>query len=180
MSNKNFNDFTHLNYNYRNIKESKYNEYVDKIKILENTLHVLIQLNNKRKIEEEKNKLKIKNEIEESLNELKKEMENHKKNMIDKIDNFFNEMQSNFIYVINNKKQVNANIYNQIEQFKNIIKTQIVKIKEESNNLNIKNKENIENIKEEFNSYIFILLILNNIYLIICSIYVKDIVMLMK
>ena len=55
------------------------NEYEEKIRLLEKTFATLILLNNKRKIENEKNKIKIKYEIDNSLQEMKKEIQNHKK-----------------------------------------------------------------------------------------------------
>ena len=83
MSNYNFQNFTPHNYSYKRLSLENnneiINEYEEKIKLLEKTFATLILLNNKRKIENEKNKIKIKYEIDNSLQEMKKEIQNHKK-----------------------------------------------------------------------------------------------------
>ena len=119
------------------------NEYEEKIRLLEKTFATLILLNNKRKIENEKNKIKIKYEIDNSLQEMKKEIQNHKKKMIIKIDDCFYKIQNNIIYMRNNNKLINSNICAQIEKSKYFLLNDIPKIYEESNKLNIENKENI-------------------------------------
>ena len=129
-------------------------EYEKKIIYLEKKFELLEQLNNKKNLEREKNKIKIKNQLNKSFNEIKFDIENHKNNMINKIDECFSEIQNAIIYMIQNKKLINSNDFIQMEKLNEIIKSEIPKIYQISNNLNIKNKENIEKIKIIFNNEI--------------------------
>ena len=131
--------------NYLMIKE-----YEKKIIYLEKSFELLVQLNNKKNLEREKNKIKIKNELDKAYKEIKFDIETHKSKMISKIDECFSQIQNVFIYMIQNKKTINNKNYIQMEKLNDIIKNEIPKIYQVSNNLSIKNKENIEKIKSLF------------------------------
>ena len=131
--------------NYLMIKE-----YEKKIIYLEKSFELLVQLNNKKNLEREKNKIKIKNELDKAYKEIKFDIETHKSKMINKIDECFSQIQNVFIYMIQNKKTINNKNYIQMEKLNDIIKNEIPKIYQVSNNLSIKNKENIEKIKSLF------------------------------
>ena len=166
MSKYDFNTISPLNYNYGktllNRQNNTINEYEKKAKMLQQTFASLIQLNNNRKIENEKNKIIIKKEIENSLIEMKNEIQNHKIQMIRKIDDCFSQIQNNIICMRNNKKLNYNNIYEQIQNLKLFLQKEIPKIYDDSNQLNIQNKENINNIKKEVD--IELNNIKNNIY----------------
>ena len=131
--------------NYLMIKE-----YEKKIIYLEKSFELLVQLNNKKNLEREKNKIKIKNELDKAYKEIKFDIETHKSKMISKIDEGFSQILNVFIYMIQNKKTINNKNYIQMEKLNDIIKNEIPKIYQVSNNLSIKNKENIEKIKSLF------------------------------
>ena len=131
--------------NYMMVKE-----YEKKIIYLEKSFELLVQLNNKKNLEREKNKIKIKNELDKAYKEIKLDIETHKNNMINKIDDCFSQIQNVFIYMIQNKKTINNSNYILMEKLNDIIKNEIPKIYQISNNLSIKNKENIEKIKNIF------------------------------
>ena len=130
------------------------NEYEKKISYLEKTFELLIKLNEKKNLEREKNKIKIKQEIDTALKEIKLYIENHKNNMIYKIDNYFSQIQKSVLYMIQNKDIVNNNNYTQLDKLNEIIKNEIPKIYQISNNLSIKNKENVAKIKNIFDNEI--------------------------
>ena len=125
-------------------------EYENKISYLEKTFETLVKLNEKKNLEREKNNLKIKKEINNSLKEIKLYIENHKNNMIYKIDNYFSQIQNSVLYMIQNKDVINNNNYIQLDKLNDIIKNEIPKIYQISNNLSVKNKENVEKIKNIF------------------------------
>ena len=75
-------------------------EYEKKIAYLEKTFELLVKLNEKNNLDREKNKLKIKKEIDNALKEIQLYIENHKNNMIYKIDNYFSQIQNSVIYMI--------------------------------------------------------------------------------
>ena len=126
-------------------------EYEEKILYLQKMFELLVQLNVKKNIEKEKGKAKIQNELQKAYKEIKSIMEIHKNNMINKIDDYFTQIQNAIIYKIQNKKLINNNNYIQMEKLNDIIKNQIPKVYEISNQLNIKNKENVESLKKIFN-----------------------------
>ena len=111
-------------------------------------------MNIKKNLEKEKGDKRIKNELEKALKEIKLNIENHKNNMINKIDNYFSQIQNAIIYKIQNRKVINNNDYIQMEKLNNIIKNEIPKIYGISNNLNIKNKESLEKLRNLFNNEI--------------------------
>ena len=137
------------NDNYLKIKE-----YEKKILDLEKIFELIVQLNSKKNIERENNKIKIKNELDKGIKEIKLEIDNHKNNMLDKIDNCFSQIQNTIIYKMQNKKIINNDNYIQMEKLNNIIKNEIPKIYKVSNNLKIKNKENVEKMKNILNKEI--------------------------
>ena len=132
----------------------KIKEYEKRILYLEKTFELLVQLNIKKNLEKEKGDKRIKNELEKALKEIKLNIENHKNNMINKIDNYFSQIQNAIIYKIQNRKVINNNDYIQMEKLNNIIKNEIPKIYGISNNLNIKNKESLEKLRNLFNNEI--------------------------
>ena len=132
----------------------KIKEYEKRILYLEKTFELLVQLNIKKNLEKEKGDKRIKNELEKTLKEIKLNIENHKNNMINKIDNYFSQIQNAIIYKIQNRKVINNNDYIQMENLNNIIKNEIPKIYGISNNLNIKNKESLEKLRNLFNNEI--------------------------
>ena len=67
--------------------------------------------------------------------------------MIRKIDDCFSQIQNNIICMRNNKKLNYNNIYEQIQNLKLFLQKEIPKIYDDSNQLNIQNKENINIIK---------------------------------
>ena len=89
--------------NYLMIKE-----YEKKIIYLEKSFELLVQLNNKKNLEREKNKIKIKNELDKAYKEIQFDIETHKSKMINKIDECFSQIQNVFIYMIQNKKTIHA------------------------------------------------------------------------
>ena len=137
------------NDNYLKIKE-----YEKKILDLEKIFELIVQLNSKKNIERENNKIKIKNELDKGIKEIKLEIDNHKNNMLDKIDNCFSQIQNTIIYKMQNKKIINNDNCIQMEKLNNIIKNEIPKIYKVSNNLKIKNKENVEKMKNILNKEI--------------------------
>ena len=143
--------FSPINFNYErqseDNKEDTINEYEEKIQILEKIFTSLIQLNNKRKIENEKSKIKIKDEIENSLLEMKNEIQNHKIKMVKKIDDCFSQIQNDIICMRNNKKLNYNNTYQQITKLKLFLQKEIQKIYDDSNQLNVQNKEYINIVK---------------------------------
>ena len=132
----------------------KIKEYEKRILYLEKTFELLVQLNIKKNLEKEKGDKRIKNELEKTLKEIKLNIENHKNNMINKIDNYLSQIQNAIIYKIQNRKVINNNDYIQMENLNNIIKNEIPKIYGISNNLNIKNKESLEKLRNLFNNEI--------------------------
>ena len=138
----------------KNDKYLKIKEYEKKIFDLEKIFELIVQLNSKKNQERESNNIKIKNELNKGIIEIKSDIENHKNNMLDKIDNCFSQIQNSIIYMMQNKKILNNNNYMQMEKLNEIIKNEIPKIYQASSNLNIKNKEKVEKIKNIFNKEI--------------------------
>ena len=64
--------------------------------------------------------------------------------MIERINNEFKKIENKLVQVIQNKKENNSQIFQQLEKLKTIANNEIPKICSESNNLNYKNKNNIE------------------------------------
>ena len=64
--------------------------------------------------------------------------------MIERINNEFSNIENKLMQVIEKKKQINNEIYQQIEKLKNIAQNEIPKLYDESNDLNFKNKNNME------------------------------------
>ena len=144
------NSTTSLEYNINKLNNNKKNSilnYVEKSKYLEKTLESLISLNESRKQIQESNRKKIEKEIETALLEMKNKIDNHKAFMMEQIDNEFINIKNKLIAVIENKKCINNEIYQQIKKLKNITQNEIPRLYEESNDLNYKNKENIEYMK---------------------------------
>lgn len=145
---------TSLEYNINKLNNNTKNSilnYSEKAKYLEKTLESLISLNLSRKQIQESNRKKIEKEFEAALLDMKNKIENHKVFMMERIDNEFINIKNKLISVIENKKSINNEIYQQIKKLKNITQNEIPRLYEESNDLNYKNKENIEYLKNILN-----------------------------
>jgi len=148
---------TSLEYNINKLNNHTKNSmlnYAEKANYLEKTLESLISLNDSRNQIQESNRKKIEKEFEAALLDMKSKIENHKAFMIERIDNEFNNIKNRLISVIENKKCINNEIYLQIKKLKNITQNEIPRLYEESNNLNYKNRENIEYMKNMLNEEI--------------------------
>ena len=143
-----------LEYNINKINKdikSNISNYVEKSIYLEKTLKSLQALNESRKQINENNKKKIEKEFEAVILEMKNKIEEHKKYMIERINNEFMKIENRLIQAIQNKREKNNEIYQQIEKLKNIAQKEIPRLYSESNNFNNKNKNNIEIMQNMLN-----------------------------
>jgi hypothetical protein len=78
----------------------------------------------------------------------------HKSLMMERINNDFMNIEKRIMELIKNKKEMNNEIYQQIERLKNITQNEISKLYSESNDLNYKNQTNIEIMQNMLNEEI--------------------------
>ena len=138
---------TSLEYNINKINSEIKNiisNYKEKSNYLEKTLQSLIALNESRKQIQDNNKKKYEKEYEIIIFEIQNKIDEHKNYMIERINNEFKKIENKLVQVIQNKKENNSQIFQQLEKLKTIANNEIPKICSESNNLNYKNKNNIE------------------------------------
>ena len=128
--------------------------YENKIQVLERTLQSLHNLYNKSIELKKNNREKIEIEFDKALNEISNKIEEHKNIMINKIDENFLQIQNNINTAINNKKQINEGVLQQIEKLREIALNEVPRLYENSTMLSCKNKENIENIQKKLNEEI--------------------------
>ena len=141
------NRITSLEYNINKINSEIKNiisNYKDKSNYLDKTLQSLIALNKSRKQIQENNKKKYEKEYEVIILEIQKKIDEHKNYMIERINNEFKKIENKLVQVIQNNKENNSEIFQQLEKLKNIANNEIPKLYSEYNNLNFKNKNNIE------------------------------------
>ena len=74
--------------------------------------------------------------------------------MIERINNEFINIEKKLMQVIEKKKEINNDIYQQIEKLKNIAQVEIPRLYDECNDLNYKNKNNIEIMQNMLNKEI--------------------------
>ena len=129
-------------------------QYENKIKILERTLQSLQNLYNKSIELKRNNREKVEIEFEKALSDISNKIEEHKNIMINKIDENFLQIQNNINTAINNKKQINEGVLQQIEKLREIALNEVPRLYENSTMLSCKNKENIENIQKKLNEEI--------------------------
>ena len=132
-------------------------QYENKIKILERTLQSLQNLYNKSIELKRNNREKVEIEFEKALSDISNKIEEHKNIMINKIDENFLQIHNNIISAINNKKQINESVLQQIEKLREIALNEVPRLYENSAMLSCKNKENIENIHKKLNDEINIM-----------------------
>ena len=125
--------------------------FIEKIKYLERTLEALKTLKESRKQIQENNKKKIEKVIETILVEKNIKIEENKNYMIEKINIEFGKIENKLSELLKNKKEVNNEIYQQIEKLKNIAQNEIPRLYSESNDLNSKNNNNINLMKNILN-----------------------------
>jgi hypothetical protein len=114
----------------------------------------LKSLNESSKLIKENNKKKIQKEIELFLFEMENKIAQHKSLMMERINNDFVNIEKRIMEFIKNKKEMNNEIYQQIERLKNITQNEISKLYSESNDLNYKNQTNIEIMQNMLNEEI--------------------------
>ena len=129
-------------------------QYENKIQILERTLQSLQNLYNKSIELKRNNREKVEIEFEKALSDISNKIEEHKNIMINKIDENFLQIHNNIISAINNKKQINESVLQQIEKLREIALNEVPRLYENSTMLSCKNKENIENIQKKLNEEI--------------------------
>ena len=108
-------------------------------------LHLLrkqIQINNKKNIDKE---------FASILFEFENKIEQHKNYMTEKTNNEFVNLEKHLYQVIQNKKEINNEIYQQIEKLKKIVENEIPRLYSESNDLNYKNNNNIQIMQNMIN-----------------------------
>ena len=88
------------------------------------------------------------------LLEMDDKINKHKNYIIERINNDFMKIEKKIIEVIQNKKEMNKEIYQQMERLKNIVQNEISKLYSESNDLNNKNHNNIEIMQNILNEEI--------------------------
>ena len=164
---KNPNRTTSLEYSINKINndmKKTISNYIEKSKYLEKTLESLIVLNESRKQIKENNIKKYEKEFETICIEMENRINEHKNFMIERINNEFINIENKLMQVIEKKKEINNDIYQQIEKLKNIAQVEIPRLYDECNDLNCKNKNNIEimqNMLNEEINYTKTLIIIN-------------------
>ena len=151
---KNPNRITSLEYNINKINNDMkrtISNYIEKSKYLEKTLQSLQTLNESRKQIQENNKKKYEKELETIYLDMQNRINEHKNFMVERINNDFINIENRLMQVIEKKKEINNEIYQQIEKLKNIAENEIPRLYDESNDLNYKNKNNIEVMQNMLN-----------------------------
>ena len=88
------------------------------------------------------------------LFEMEDKINKHKSYIIERINNDFMIIEKKIIEIIQNKKEINKEIYQQMERLKNYAQNEISKLYSESNDLNYKNQNNLEIMQNMLNEEI--------------------------
>ncbi len=146
-----------LEYNINNLNNNikkAINNYINKSNYVEKTLESLKSLYESRNLIKENNKKKIEKELELFLFEMEDKINKHKSYIIERINNDFMIIEKKIIEIIQNKKEMNKEIYQQMERLKNYAQNEISKLYSESNDLNYKNQNNLEIMQNMLNEEI--------------------------
>ena len=110
-----------LEYNINKINvdiKNNISNYIEKTKYLEKKLESMQNLHLLRKQIQINNKKNIDKEFASILFEFENKIEQHKSYMTEKINNEFVNLEKHLYQVIQNKKEINNEIYQQIEKLK--------------------------------------------------------------
>jgi len=143
-----------LEYNINKINadiKNNISNYIEKTKYLEKKLESMQNLHLLRKQIQINNKKNIDKEFASILFEFENKIEQHKSYMTEKINNEFVNLEKHLYQVIQNKKEINNEIYQQIEKLKKIVENEIPRLYSESNDLNYKNNNNIQIMQNMIN-----------------------------